>query len=298
MLMTSASGSSAELRIIAARRSIAAHLKEIWSFRELLGGLVRKELKVRYKNSALGFVWSLIQPVFLLVVYGFAFTVLGAGFRDFPVWLLSGLLVWTLASTTLTTSVQSITTNSNLVGKMPFPRAVLPLSTFGAALVHFLLQFSAFFMLLIVLRHEISWSYVWLLPLAVVSLSLLLAALSLLLGVANVYARDTQHLLDLGLVAMFWANPIVYEYLRVARWFANRDMPSWFPLINPFASIITTFQRVLYGTDSVDGQQLLPDVGVWWYLRNISIVGILSLGVLTLAMWYFDRVEGNLAEAL
>ena len=293
-----ASEPSAELRIIAARRSIATHVKELWSFRELLGGLVRKELKVRYKNSALGFVWSMLQPLFLLVVYGFAFTLLGAGFRDFPIWLLSGLLVWTLVSTTLVTSVQSITTNGSLVGKMPFPRAILPLATFGAALVHFLLQFLTFLGVLLVLRHHVTWSSVWLLPLAVLALAFLLAALSLLLGVANVYARDTQHLLDFGLVAMFWANPIAYEYMRLANWFENRDMPSWFPLANPFISIITTFQRVLYGSASVEGKQLLPDVGAWWYLRNIAIVGGVSMGLLVVALWFFDRVEGNLAEVL
>ncbi|HAP75810.1 MAG TPA: ABC transporter [Acidimicrobiaceae bacterium] len=296
--MGSAGGSSSELRIISARRSIPEHLREIWEFRELLGGLIRKELKVRYKNSVLGFAWSMAQPAFLLAVYTFVFSVLGQGFQRFSIWLLCGLIVWTLVSTTLVTAVQAITVNANLVGKVPFPRAVLPLSTFGSAFVHFLLQFATFMAIVAIARHPIDWAYVWMLPLAVLALSLLLAALALMLSVVNVYARDTQHLLELALIAMFWANPIIYEYQRAATWFSQHSLPTWLPLLNPFTAIVTTFQRAIYGASSVGDRQLLPDVGQWWYLRNIGIIGAVSLGLLALALWYFDRAESNLAEIL
>jgi len=295
--MTNA-GASSELRIISARRSIPAHLGEIWAFRELLGGLIRKELKVRYKNSVLGFAWSMAQPVFLLVVYSFVFSILGAGFDGFAIWLLCGLVVWTLVSTTLLTSVQSITLNSNLVGKVPFPRAVLPLATFGSALVHFGLQFGTFAVIVLIAQHPVDLAYLWLLPIAVVVLSALLAAGALLLSVANVHARDTQHLLELALVAIFWINPIVYEYERAAQWFVDHDQPASMMLINPLTSIIITFQRAIYGEASVNGRPLLPDESVWWYLRNLCVVGAIAAALLALALWIFDRAEGNLAEVL
>jgi ABC-2 type transport system permease protein len=296
--MTITGGPTAELRIISARRSIPNHLREIWAFRELLASLIRKELKVRYKNSTLGFVWSMVQPVFLLVIYGVAFSILGQGFSNFPVWLMSGLVVWSLVNTTLVTSVQAITVNSNLVGKVNFPRAVLPLATLGSALVHFCLQFLTFIGVLVVVRHHVDLAYIWLLPLAVLALAMLLASAALVLSIANVHARDTQHLLELTMIAFFWAMPIIYEYMRVAKKLSAHHLPTWLPLVNPITSIIITFQRALYGTASIGGRQLLPDASVWWYLRNIGIVGAASVVLLLLALQFFDRSEGNLAEML
>jgi ABC-type polysaccharide/polyol phosphate export permease len=144
---------------MSARRTIPAHLAELVRYRELIGMLVRKELKVRYQHSILGFTWSMIQPLFLLVVYSLVFAILGAGFAEFAIWVLCGLLVWTLVSTSLVSATQSITGNASLVGKVRFPRAVLPLSSVGAALVHFCLQSGAFAVILVVTRHPVAWSY-------------------------------------------------------------------------------------------------------------------------------------------
>ena len=169
---------------------------DVWRYRELVGGLIAKELKVRYKNSALGFLWSMAQPVFLLVVYTVVFSILGAGFRNFAVWVMSGLIVWSMLSTTLTTAAQSVTGNSYLVSKVTFPRIILPLATLGSALVHFALQMATLAVLLLAFGHDIAWSQMWLVPIAVVVVAVLAAALGSLLSVINVYARDTQPLVD------------------------------------------------------------------------------------------------------
>lgn len=274
------------------------HVAEIWEYRELLDGLIRKELKVRYKNSVLGFVWSMVQPVFLLGVYTLVFSILGAGFADFPIWLLCGLVPWTLIATTLSTSATSVVVNQGLVSKVPFPRAVLPLATLGSAMVHFVLQMAAFGIVLLIVWHPVDWGYIWLLPIALLVTAMLLAGMSLVLATLNVYARDTQHLLELALVAMFWANPIVYQYERAAVWFKDHSLPGWLPLLNPFTSVITTFQRTIYGTARVGDMQLLPDVSQWWYLRNLTLVGVLGLVLMLLGLFIFDRAEGNFAEVL
>jgi ABC-2 type transport system permease protein len=211
---------------------------------------------------------------------------------------MSGLVVWSLVNTTLVTSVQSITVNSNLVGKVNFPRAVLPLATLGSALVHFCLQFTTFLGLLLVVGHHIDVAYVWLVPLAIVAVSLFLASLALVLSIANVHARDTQHLLELAMIAFFWALPIIYEYMRVGRWLKLHHIPTWLPLLNPITSIIITFQRALYGSAFVGTRQLLPAGSTWWYLRNIGIIAAVSVCLLALALRFFDRNEGNLAEML
>jgi ABC-2 type transport system permease protein len=287
-----------EMRVIASRRSVRVHLGEIWTYRELLSGLVRRELKVRYKSSALGFLWSMAQPIFLLCVYSVVFSILGAGFEGFAIWLLAGLIVWTYVSTTLSKSVDAITVNQALVSKVAFPRAVLPLATLGAALIHLGLQSVALSIALIAMWHGVAWGYVWLLPLGILAITLLLASAALTLSTVNVYARDTRHLLDLAMIALFWANPIIYDYERASRWFDGRGLPSWLPLINPVTPIVTVFQRAIFASDTVGGRRLLPDVSQWWYLRNIGIVFVVGAVLFLAALRLFDRAEGNFAEVL
>lgn len=287
-----------ELRLMSARRSVPAQLREISRYRELIAILTRKELTVRYQHSVLGFTWSMLQPLFLLVVYTVVFAILGVGFDNFAIWVLCGLLVWTLISTSLLTATHSITSNAALVGKVRFPRAVLPLSSVGAALVHFGLQAIAFAVLLIVTRHPIEWGYVWLLPVALATGVIVCAALSMLLAPLNVYARDTAHLLELLVLGWFWATPILYQYERSAGWFGRHGLGEWALLANPATPIVITFQRVIYGTDRVDDVQLLPAEGAFWYFAVLAVTAVAWAVVLGLALKIFDRADVHLAETL
>lgn len=296
--MVLARASDPALIVVGRRRSTVTHLREVWSYRELLGSLIRKELKVRYKGSLLGFLWSMVQPLFMLAVYAFAFTVLGVGFASFAIWLMCGLLVWNFVSTALQTATKAITTNGHLVSKVRFPRAILPFAAVGAALVHFFFQMLAFAVVLAVIRHDVAFEYVWVLPFAMLSAILLCSALALLLSALNVYARDTEHLLDLAILAWFWLTPILYQYARVTEWLDGRGWPAGLALINPFTSMVISFQRAIYGVSHVEGLALLPDAEPWWYLRNVAVVGAVSVVMLLLALRLFDRAEANFAEAL
>jgi ABC-2 type transport system permease protein len=287
-----------ELRLMAARRSVPAHIREISRFRELIVILIRKELTVRYQHSVLGFTWSMIQPVFLLVVYTVVFAILGAGFERFAIWVLCGLLVWTLISTGLLAATQSITDNSSLVGKVKFPRAVLPLASVGAAFVHFCLQSIAFAVVLLVTTHPVDWGYVWLLPIAVATCLVLCAALAVLLAPLNVYARDTIHLLELLVLGWFWVTPILYWYELSAEWFKDHGLGEWVLLVNPVTPIVITFQRAIYGTAELPDLPLLPDEGPLWYLGVLAITAVAWTAVLALALRVFDRADVHLAETL
>ena len=287
-----------ELRLMSARRSVAGHAREIVRFHELVGMLVRKELTVRYQSSVLGFVWSMIQPLFLLIVYALVFAILGAGFARFAIWVLCGLLVWTMISTSLIAATQSITSNASLVGKVKFPRAVLPLSSVGAALVHFCLQAIAFAVVLLVTWHSVDWTYMWLLPFALLTCIIVCAAFALLLAPLNVYARDTMHLLDLLVLGWFWVTPILYQFERASGWFGRHSLGEWVLLINPATPIVITFQRAIYGTASVDGTPLLPDEGPLWYLGILAATAVAWTVVLALALRAFDRADVNMAETL
>ena len=287
---------SAPTTVVAPRRTVRQQLGEIWRYRELLVGLVRKELKVKYKNSALGFFWSMLNPAMYLVVFYVAFQiVLGSGIPFFAIWLLSGLLVWNLFSTSLGGATGVITGNSSLVNKVWFPRTILPLSVVGANLVHFALQGVVLLLALAVFRYDVPWAYLWLVVPALAVLLVFTAAVSVFLSAFNVYARDTQHLVELLLLAWFWMTPIVYQFMLPARKLADAGFPTWLLLLNPITPVALAFQRGIHG----GGEGLLPmDESQWWYLRNLGIVGLVSAVLLWAAVAFFARVEGNFAEEL
>ncbi len=289
----------AEVRVTR-RGSMLTRLREIVTYRELLANLVRKELKVKYKDSTLGFLWSLLNPALYLVVFYVVFDViLGSGIPNFAFFLLSGLLVWNLFAQSLSGATTSIVGNGVLIKKVWFPREVLPLATIGANLVHFFLQSIVLVLALAIFRYPVGFSYLPLVPLALLTLLLFLAGVTLLLAAANVYLRDTQHLLELMLLAWFWLTPIVYPYRLVADKLGNKGA---LVLLNPMVPIVSAFQRAIYnrttGGPGDTGQPILPDAGWLWYARNLGAMALVSLVILVIAMVVFQRVEGNFAEEL
>lgn len=282
-----------------ARPGTLRRLADVWAYRELLGTLVRKELKVKYKNSALGFVWSLLNPMLYLVVFYLVFTYfIPAAIPYFSIFLLSGLLPYNLFSAGLNGGTTSIVGNGSLVTKVWFPREILPLASIGAALVHFGLQLGVLAAALVAFRYQPSWSYLPLVVPALVTLLVLVAALAVFLAAINVYARDTQHLLELVMLAWFWMTPIVYPYAQV-----REKIGDW-ALLNPMTSIVITMQRAIWGSNLVTVQShgrptqlpAVPDLSQWWYLRNLGIVLAVSVVLLLVAFRIFGRLEDDFAE--
>ncbi|MGD9702318.1 MAG: ABC transporter permease [Acidimicrobiia bacterium] len=301
--MATSFDSPSELRIVAPRRSIREHVTDIWRYRELLRQLIRKELHVRYQKSVLGFAWSMLNPLFLLVVYSIVFNILGQSFEWFAIWLLSGLLVWNFFATALATGTGSIVNNGYLVSKVNFPREVLPLANIGAALIHLMFSTALMIIVLLVTRFDVDWAYLWLTVPAIITVIVLASALAVLLSAANAYARDTAHLLDLTLLAWFWLTPIVYPFQLLYDKLDGSSLPTWIPLLNPVAPSIIAIQRGVYGNPRVvrsDGtvQQLLPDLSQWWYLRNVGIAFTVACILLAVAIKVFDRAEANFAEVI
>ena len=289
-------------RVISNRTTVRQRVVEIWRYRELLVGLVRKELKVKYKNSALGFLWSMLNPALYLAVFYVVFQlVLKNGIPTFAIYLLSGLLVWNLFSTGLAAATGSVVGNAAIVKKVSFPREILALAAVGASLVHFFLQACVLLLALVGFRYTPSPTFMLLVPVALVALLLLASALGVMLAAVNVYARDTQHLLELVLLAWFWMTPVVYQYRLVAD---RLQENAWLYRLNPVTPIVLTFQRAIYNqTEPIgnDGNRLaiLPaDAGLDWYLFQLLAVAGVSLVLLALALKLFGRVEGNFAEEL
>jgi ABC-2 type transport system permease protein len=289
--------------VIAPDRSVLRRMQAVWQYRELLVGLVRKELKVKYKDSSLGFFWSMLNPAMYLAVFYVVFDIiLGSGIPYFAIYLLSGLLAWNLFSASLTAATGSIVNNGSLVNKVYFPREILPLATVGANVVHFFLQTLVLFAALIVFQYGVALEYLWLVLPAMIVLLLLTAGLAILFSALNVYARDLQHLLELVLLAWFWMTPIVYAWQLPADKLQAHGLSSAVTLVNPVTSVIITIQRAIYGTESFvkDGNTVyvLPDEGPLWYLRNLGVIGLIAAGIFVFAVHTFGRLEANFAEEL
>jgi ABC-2 type transport system permease protein len=293
-------------RVVRPRTSVLERFRRIVAYHELLVGMTRKELKVKYKNSILGFAWSLLNPLLYLVVFWVAFVkILGSGVPSFPIFLLSGLLVWNLFSTGLSAACGSVVGNAGLVKKVSFPREILPLAAVGSMLVHFFLQSLVLFAVLAIVQHNVAWEYVPLLPLALVALMLLTGALGILLSATNVYLRDTQHFLELALLAWFWVTPIVYGFQTIGR---RDSLFAKLYMLNPVTPIVLIFQRAIYA--QLDNpkvipipadphlNQILPHWPMSGYLAYLAYSFVVGIVMMAIAIAVFGRSEANFAEEL
>jgi ABC-2 type transport system permease protein len=285
----------------------------LWRYRELLGVLIRKELKVKYKNSVLGFAWSLLNPLLVLIVYWFAFgVILGNTMPRFPIFLLCGVLVWNFFSGGVQSGTTSVVMNAALVKKVSFPREVLPLASIGAACVHFVLQGIVLSAALFFFGHGVAWDYMILLPLAMLVMLVVSAGLAVMLSAINVHLRDMQHFLELLLIAWFWATPIVYPFEQAAGKLDNHGWAKVLYFANPILGVVLTFQRVLYNQldhvvvakdakthkVTVTVTHLLPHWSVGFFAVLLAVSLAVSVIFFFLSLYVFGRLEGSIAEEL
>ena len=268
-------------------------LRTIWEQRELLGLLVRREIKARYKDSSLGLLWSLLRPLTQLLIYYVAIgKFLGAerSVPEFAVFVFTGLTVWGLFSEVISGTTTSIVANSGLIKKVYLPREIFPLSSVGSALFNFAVQFMILLVATLALGHpplHVEFLYV---PLALVVVLLFSFSVGLLLSAINVYLRDFQHLVEVFLLVLFWASPITYSYTLVHR-ALNGNWVEQLYLCNPVTLVVIGFQRAMW----------MAGVNETWpphLTLRLTIVGILSLVLLWIAHRVFARLEGNFAQEL
>lgn len=276
------------------------YLKEFWSSRELLYNLTAREVKGRYKRTALGQLWSLANPLAYMVIYTFIFSFVfkiqpaqgnPSGLNVFALWLLCGLLPWVFFSNTLTAGLGSVLTNAALVQKVYFLRIVLPLSSVGANGFNWLWEMGV---LAIALTIAGAFVLPWLpiVLLVMILLALFTAGVALLLSIANVHFRDTQHLVAVFMQIWFYLTPIVYPVSLIENvsqqtgplWNTNVTVMDIYSL-NPLVSFISVFRSLLY-------DNAFPEVGP--FLACVAWgVGAFALGVAV-----FSRKDRGLAEAL
>ena len=266
-------------------------LRELMRFRDLLFNLVVRDLKVRYRNSVLGILWSWLNPLFMMVVYTVVFTVMYSGNfgierKMFPVFILVGLLPWNFFSGAVTQSVGSIVDNSNLVKKVYFPREILPLSVVASSLVHFGISLLVLFPMMLISNVQITFEMLFL-PVIILIQFCLVAGISFLLSTLNVFYRDTKVITDVGMMAWFFVTPIFYptdilprskEILGV-----TVDVHRWTRILNPMASIVTAYRDVLFYGRLVG----------WDFLARTAITSIAILIVGYLVFCKYSKVFGE-----
>ncbi len=223
---------------------------ELITYRYLLANLVVRDVKVRYKNSILGFAWSFLNPLLMMLAFTLVFTVLQpSGIDNFPVFFLCALLPWQFFVSAITASAGSIVGNAHLVKKVYFPRAILPLSVVFSNLVFFLFTLPLLFVILLIFGIKLT-LWVLLLPLIILIQLVLVMGVGLILCTANVFYRDTEPIVGLLTLVWFFLTPIFYTPDSIPRsytlWGVNLDVWRLIHILNPMASLVGSYRAILH----------------------------------------------------
>lgn len=264
--------------ITSPRKWVPIDLKELYAYRELLFIFTWRDVKVRYKQTALGAAWAIIQPLFTMVVFSIFFGGLAKIPSEgipYPLFSLAALLPWTLFAEGLTRSTMSMISNQNIMTKVYFPRLIMPLSGILSPLVDFIVAFSILILMMIYYGFAPTVN-VLLLPLLVLFTILTSLAVGLWLSALNVKYRDFQYTIPFLVQIWLFASPVVYPSSLLPE--------NWQILygLNPMAGVIEGFRWAMLGTNP-------PGAMIW-----------VSLGVVLLLLvtgaFYFRRVEQYFAD--
>lgn len=258
-------------------------LRQVLRYRSLIASLVVRDLKARYRGSVLGFFWSFVNPLLLLLVYSFVFTVVLPGVRPpeldpFALFMFCGILPWAWFSASLLEASNVLIAGSNLIRKVLFPAEVLPIVTVFAGLAHFCLGLPILVAFLLYYRVPIMLTDLLWFPVIVLVQLVLMLGLALLLAALTVHFRDIRDLLTNLLTLWFFTTPIIYPMSMVPeslRWYLN---------LNPFTHLAVSYQEVLFIE------------GTFTEWPRLLAVGGGALCVLALGYFVFDRLRDTFAE--
>ncbi len=260
---------------------VSLGLTELWEYRELLYFLVWRDIKVRYKQTALGAAWAIIQPVFMMLVFSLFFGRLGGMPSDgipYPVFVYCALLPWQLFAHALSESSNSLVANERLITKVYFPRIVIPLSAVLAGLVDFAISFIILLGLMLYYRIAPGLA-VLTLPLFILLAVTTALGVGLWLSALNVQYRDVRY--TLGFITQFWlfATPVAYSSSIVPA--------AWRPLygLNPMVGVVDGFRWALLGRATGSGA-----------LTGVSVIVVIA--ILLGGLYYFRRLEETFADVV
>lgn len=266
---------------------------QVFRHREMLDLLIRRDLKSRFKDSSLGFVWTLIRPLTQLAIY---YVVMGQflgaarGIDDFAIYVFAGLTIYGLFSEIVLGGVASVVANAGLVKKIYVPREVFPLAAVGAALFTFAIQ-----LLVLLGATVLAGAFPWDVDILYAIPSVLIVvvygtAFALLLSAVNVYLRDTQYLSEVIMMLLMWASPIVYTWTMAGDIIGGGLLFDIYTA-NPLTLAVLGFQRAFWVAG--DPADYPPDLLLW-----MGVALVVGLVLMYAFHRVFRRLQGNFAQAL
>ena len=279
-------------------------LRELWGYRELIRNLVLRDLQVRYKGSALGYLWTQLAPLLMMLVFWFVFSFFfQSASVMYPVFLIVGLLPWNFCSEAVNGGTRSVLDNANLIKKVFFPREVLPLVSVFSSLVNYILSLPMIFLLMAVVqllypplggRLNFSWTFAYI-PVLIVIETLFLAGVALFTSALAVFFRDFVHLIGILLQFWFFLTPVVYSLDTITTTIGGVSLTTIIRWLNPMASLIDFYRDILYG--NVVGPNQIPTPGLP-ALNSVLRVLITALITLAVGYWFFQRRSGRFGEEI
>jgi len=257
------------------------HSKSLFQARDLLWAWTTRNIQARYQQSALGWLWAIVQPGAQVIIFTLIFTrfvPIDTGSIPYPVFSFVAVTPWTFLAASLTDMSQALVANMNLVNKIYFPREVLPIAAMLARLLDFGVAVCLLVLLMLYYRapaYPAGWLF---LPVILIIQLALILGLGLASAAANVFFRDVQSLLTLGLQVWFYACPIIYPATMVP----EPIRPFYF--LNPMAGVIEAYRDVLLN-GRLPGNYLIISAGM-------------ALGIFVIGYWFFKRVEFQFADII
>jgi ABC-type polysaccharide/polyol phosphate export permease len=258
---------------------ISRNVREMVVYRYALYNFINTNLSSRYRRSTFGFLWSLLNPLFTMIIMAVVFSSLyKLPFREFSMYLFSGLLPWNLVTSSLMGGSMSIINAESYLKKVYIPKVLFPLTTLGVEMLNFLFSLASLFVLAVFLGANLGWS-LSLLPAALLLLALFLFGLILLISILTVFFRDLSHILQIGLLGLFYLTPILYPITMIP------DGLLQIIKLNPFYHFINLFHLIVY-------EATFPSLYEWLTCLGLSFLS------LVIGMIVFQKKEKDVIYRL
>ncbi len=264
----------------------ALNLHELWHFRELLWNLAVRDVKLRYRQTALGVIWVILQPLLGAAIFAFVFGKVGRfktpGDVPYLLFALSGMMAWQAFAGTLTRTSNTMVGNAHLVSKVYFPRVVLPLGTLSSTLLDFTVTLAFLFVIMGFRWHYPGWN-ILLMPVCLLLLVMLSLGAGLWATALSVSYRDVGYVIPVMTQLLFYLSPVAYSVQTVLERVSERHRTLYF--LNPMASILEGFHWSLLSVGTIH----------WGWL---AYAGCVSLATLVVGAYVFSRMERKFADVV
>jgi lipopolysaccharide transport system permease protein len=252
-------------------------LKRIYQYREMLRNIVLRELRGKYRGSVLGFLWTFVNPLLMLVIYSLVFSfILKTQIENYPMFIFVALLPWNFFVNSIMQGTASLVQNAGLIKKIYFPREVFPLATVISNLTNYVLSLIILVPALLISGIAIKLPVIAF-PIVLIINFLFVISIVLLASVINVYFRDSEHFIGILLMALFYFTPVLFPLDLIP------DRMKWLFELNPVAPLINSYRDIFF-------------YGIWPNWNHLLKLGFAGIVLLIVSLKFFDHYQKDVAE--